>query len=243
MNCWSLLPTAVLVHGSSCTQNSGDFSLCSTAQQTCCPQKGQSCFSFLSLCFCPLICSQPSPALPMLLFLQSSLHWLNLSDKQKIICIFFIRFLFFFFFFQMLVWAESFWWRASVEENQEGEGREGALKTSPGCSDKQNHPTEQRVKVLHKTHWHAIYRQVVRMQFFASSGWKSSCFGENAVDIWNQNNDCFERTAQAFLAENNRELQFLRCWLQAFVSKLIREGVCTLPWTNMACQPAGANAI
>lgn len=85
---------------------------------------------------------------------------------------------------------------------------------------------EQRQKVLHKRHWHVIYRQVVSMQLFPSSGWKSLCFGqENAVDIWNQKNDCFERTAQAFLAENYREVQFLHCWLQAFVSRLIRDSL------------------
>lgn len=102
--------------------------------------------------------------------------------------------------------------------------KKGALKTSTGCSGKENHPTEQREKVLHKRHGHAIYRQVVRMQLFASSGWKSLCFGEeNAVYIWNQNNDCFESTAQAFLEENYREVQFLHCWLQAFVSRLTRD--------------------
>lgn len=64
------------------------------------------------------------------------------------------------------------------------------------------------------------------MQLFASSGWKSLCFGEeNAVDIWNQNNDCFERAAQAFLGENYREVQFLQCWLQAFISGLLRDSL------------------
>lgn len=60
------------------TQDSGDLSLgySSTAQ------KGQTCLSFLSLCFCPLICSQLSPLHCLRCFFTI---WFNLPDKQEII--------------------------------------------------------------------------------------------------------------------------------------------------------------